>query len=352
MLTTQTKTSGLKRDFNSPVDLFESRLKAAPGEARIDALNVSMPPPSHKPTNNFQEDLQNNNHNSLIRSRMPQINSSADKPFVSDPGVEKTFSMDNSPDWVKIIPKIDAVANWSAFSANIANFFLQLLSISDDAKKKITNVVDFITNLSFIPYGLDGMRKGIKKRNPFQTLGFFLEMTNVWFSNLKTKYLVRGLATGTDQIWVATDTKLAHKYKDGNMLKWKNGFTDVPLACWDLLKEIWRDPVGTLATIKSKGHHAVLSTMGDIVATLGYAITGKENIFGPVRDLAGGLFDWELLLRDKVVQKCSGLFFILESGFDFLARFMDTNSMRIAVNSLSHACGRLALSLYKASDPN
>jgi len=88
------------------------------------------------------------------------------------------------------------------------------------------------------------------------------------------------------------------------------------------------------------------------VATLGFALTGNEAFFGPLRDIAGVLFDFELLLRDKLIQKFSGVFFILESSFDFLARIMGDNSMRIAVNSLSHASGRLALSLYKASDPN
>ncbi len=252
----------------------------------------------------------------------------------------------------KLLPFVDKYANYSTIFANVVNFFLQTLDLNESTRNKITNTVDFITNLSFIPYGLDGMWKGIKKRNPFQTFGFFMETISVWFSNLKTKYLTRGLATGTDQIWVATDYKLAGKYKDGNMLNWQNGFVDVPKASWQLLKEIFKDPIGTLITTKSKGHHAILSTLGDIVATLGFAITGNESFFGPLRDISGVLFDFELLLRDKLMQKFSGVFFILESAFDFLARIMGSNSMRIAVNSLSHASGRLALSLYKNSDPN
>jgi hypothetical protein len=250
------------------------------------------------------------------------------------------------------LPLVDKYANYSAIFANISNFFLQTLNLSESTRNKITNIVDFITNLSFLPYGLDGTRKGIKKRNPFQTLGFFMEMFSVWLSNLKTKYLIRGFATGTDQIWVSTDFKLADKYKNGNMLNWKNGFVDVSKAVLKLLQEIFKNPINTLFTSKSKGHHAILSTLGDIVSTIGFALTGNESIFGPLRDISGILFDFELLLRDKLIQKISGIFFVLESALDFLARMMKTNSMRIAVNSLSHASGRLALSLYKASDTN
>jgi len=73
----------------------------------------------------------------------------------------------------KLLPFVDKYANYSTIFANVVNFFLQTLDLNDSTRNKITNTVDFITNLSFIPYGLDGMRKGIKKRNPFQTLGFF-----------------------------------------------------------------------------------------------------------------------------------------------------------------------------------
>jgi hypothetical protein len=282
--------------------------------------------------------------------------SSADKDIVSfQPGdleSQKSPENDLKKKLNKLLPFVDKYANYSAIFANVVNFFLQTLDLSEKTRTKITNVVNVITNLSFIPYGADGMWKGIKKSNPFQAFGFFMEMFSVWFSNLKTKYLIRGLATGTDQIWVSTDYKLADKYKNGNMLNWKNGFIDVPKASWQLIKEIFHDPIGTLITTKSKGHHAILSTVGDIVATLGFALTGNEAFFGPLRDIAGVLFDFELLLRDKLIQKFSGVFFILESSFDFLARIMGDNSMRIAVNSLSHASGRLALSLYKASDPN
>jgi hypothetical protein len=286
--------------------------------------------------------------NSTVDPTNPQKLITADKNIVES--VPKKTNFRNTLN--KYLPLIDNFANYSAIVSNLSNFFLQTLDLSENTRNKINSLVNFITNLSMMPYGADGMWKGIKKHNPFQALGFFMEIFSVWFSNLKTKYLIRGMATGIDQIWVATDFKLSDKYKNGNMLNWKNGFIDVLKASWQLLKEICMDPVGTLITTKSKGHHAILSTLGDIVATLGYAFTGKEKFFGPIRDISGILFDFELLLRDKLIQKFSGVFFILESAFDFLARVMDNNIMRIAVNSLSLASGRLALSLYKASDPN
>jgi len=93
----------------------------------------------------------------------------------------------------KLLRFVDKYANYSAIFANVVNFFLQTLDLSDKTRTKITNTVDFITNLSFIPYGADGMRKGINKFNPFQAFGFFMEMFSVWFSDIKTKYLIRGL---------------------------------------------------------------------------------------------------------------------------------------------------------------
>lgn len=289
----------------------------------------------------------NNTKDTKILSLM-NSNAYADKGIVVNKHSENNFKSTLN----KYLPLVDKFANYSAIASNLVNFFLQTLDLSDGNRNKINSLVDFITNMSMMPYGADGMWKGIKKHNPFQALGFFMEIFSVWFSNLKTKYLIRGMATGIDQIWVATDFKLSDKYKNGNMLNWKNGFVDVVKASGQLLKEIIMDPVSTLITSKSKGHHAILSTIGDIVATLGFVFTGKENIFGPIRDISGILFDFELLLRDKLIQKFSGVFFILESAFDFLARVMDNNILRIAVNSLSLASGRLALSLYKASDPN
>jgi hypothetical protein len=289
-----------------------------------------------------------NNQPEVNLSTLMNLNARADKEIVNKPKeVDKYRNTLN-----KYLPLVDKFANYSAIASNLVNFFLQTLDLSESNRNKINSLVNFITNMSMMPYGADGMWKGIKKHNPFQALGFFMEIFSVWFSNLKTKYLIRGMATGIDQIWVATDFKLSDKYKNGNMLNWKNGFIDVLKASGQLLKEIVMDPVSTLITTKSKGHHAILSTIGDIIATLGYAVTGKENIFGPIRDISGILFDFELLLRDKLIQKFSGVFFILESAFDFLARVMDNNVLRIAVNSLSLASGRLALSLYKASDPN
>jgi len=78
-------------------------------------------------------------------------------------------------------------------------------------------------------------------------------------------------------------------------------------------------------------------------------LTGKEKIFGTLRDIAAPLFDWEMLLSDKMDQRISGALFILEAGFDFAARFLSGNK-RMFVNQLSHASGRYGLELYKNSD--
>jgi len=168
------------------------------------------------------------------------------------------------------------------------------------------------------------------------------------------KYLVRGAGTGTDQIWVATDQKLKDEegIEEGRFMTWSDGFTKVPKICLKMLQEIIKNPIETIFTFKPKGHNALISSIGDIVSTLGFAITGKENIFGPIRDFAGALFDWELLLSSKSMQKVSGILFILESAFDFIARFMPKDNLRLFMNHLSIGSGRAALMCYKNSDPN
>lgn len=272
------------------------------------------------------------------------LNSSSDKPFI-----EKAFS------WLGAIHKIDKLATYTAILSNFGGAFAQLFGLPDDAKEKLAKAIDIITNLSFIPYGLDGIRIGAKeKKNPYQAFGFGLELATVWLSDIKMKYLVRGAGTGTDQIWVATDQKLKEEegIVDGRFKSWADGFIKVPKICLKMLKEIIENPIETMFTLKPKGHNALISSIGDIVATLGFATTGKESIFGPIRDIAGALFDWELLLSSQPMQKVSGILFILESAFDFIARFMPSNNLRLFMNHLSIGSGRAALMCYKNSDPN
>jgi len=266
----------------------------------------------------------------------------------SDKRFDKKFS------WISALHKVDHLSTASAIAANVAGACIQLINIPATAKKSFARIVDVITNMSFIPYGLDGMRMNFANKNPYSFLGFFLELTTVWLSNLKSKYLVRGFATGIDQIWTATDKRIQAKFpeklKDNKFATWKDALVEVPKVSLELLKEIALDPISTLFNSKSTGHRAILSTTGDVISTIGYALTGSEKIFGPVRDVAGALFDAEMLFSEDKKQRLSGFLFITEGVLDFIARFMDTASIRLFVNQLSHAAGRSALMLYKDSN--
>ena len=287
----------------------------------------------------------------------------SDKPIVDTTKDSELDSKDKSGFFVKLPRMIDWVELKSCYAAIIANVlggFLQLSDLGEGTKKKLSKLVNNITSFSFSPYAISGVKNGIIKKNPFQTFGFLLEAVSVWFGDLKDKFLIRGLATGTDQIWVATDPNLP-QIKDGKFETWTEGFTLTAKTAWKLLKEIFTDPLKTLWTFKfnvnkglsfdvSKGHHALFSSFGDIIATLGYALTGKEKLFGTVRDTASWFFDLSMLFSKHAMQKTAGVFFILESTFDFIARFIDNKFTRLFVNQLSHASGRIALTCYKNSD--
>lgn len=298
---------------------------------------------------NHSEKLKELSQNNLalpFTIKTSQILKSANKP--DKPFVKNDFS------WLNAIHSIDKYATYTALFSNFAGAFTQIIGVSDELKAKLSKIIDLITNLSFIPYGLDGIRIGAKeKKNPYQSFGFFLELFTVWLTNLKMKYLIRGAGTGTDQIWVATDEKLKELgIEEGRFDTWADGFIKVPQICFKMLKEIIANPIKTIFSFESKGHNALISSIGDIISTLGFAITRKESIFGPIRDISAAIFDWELLLSPKPLQKLSGMLFILESVFDFLARFMPNNSLRLFMNHISIGSGRAALMCYKNSDPN
>ena len=65
-----------------------------------------------------------------------------------------------------------------------------------------------------------------------------------------------------------------------------------------------------------------------------------------MRDFSGPFIDWEMLMGETLREKVAGVFFILESIFDFGARFVP-KQLRLALNLISHACGRFALEQYK-----
>jgi hypothetical protein len=269
-------------------------------------------------------------------------------------GLSDKLMVDREFSYFGALHKLEKLSTYLAGVVNIGAAFSQLTSIPDDMKQKLSKAVNLLTNLSFVFYGADGIRIGAMKKNPYQTLGFLLELVTVWLSDVKMKYLIRGAGTGTDQIWVATDQKLKNEFgiEDGRFDNWKEGFIKVPLTCFKMLKEIISNPRETIFTLKPKGHNALISSIGDIAASLGFGLTGNENIFGPVRDIAGALFDWELLLSPNILQKISGVLFILESSFDFIARYMPSDNMRLFMNHLSLGAGRAALMCYKNSDVN
>jgi hypothetical protein len=260
---------------------------------------------------------------------------------------------------LEIWKSIDGIASNTAIISNVAGGFMELMNLPQAAKEGIAKFVDLVTNFSFIPYGLDGMRKAFfENKNPYMLIGFAMELSMVWMSDLKNKYLIRGAATGTDQIWVATQHKLmdkdAERFKNGKFKSWSDGFIETPKACIAMLKDIVKNPVQALATIDKEkgtgGYYALLSSIGSFTSTVGYFLTKNEKIFGTMRDISGSLFDWEMLLDKKPQAKLSGLCFIAESVLDFTARFIEDNNTRLFVNMLSHASGRQALQLYKASN--
>ncbi len=276
--------------------------------------------------------------------------SSSDKPFNNK---KEDISMLDS--FFKILHKVEGLSTYAAIGFNFLGAVLMQLNISDNTKRFLSKIVDNITNSSFIPYGFDGMRIGLKeKNNVYQSFGYFLETSTVWLSDIKTKYLIRGAGTGTDQIWMATDAKLEEKYgiKEGRFDNWYEGLIKVPLVCLELLQEVYKDPIGTIFTKESKGHKALLSSIGDIIATGGYALGGNEKLFGSIRDFAGALFDIELIFSKEMIKKLAGGLFIGESSLDFIARFAKTEWSKLTLNMLAHASGRAALMCYKNSDPN
>lgn len=285
----------------------------------------------------------------LETDRLHSKNRSSDKPFnINKPENENAF--------FKLIHKYEGFSTYLAVAANLLGAVFMQLNFSDKFKKIISKITDYVTNSSFLLYGIDGCRKGAAKKNPYETLGFFLELTTVWLSDIKTKYLIRGAGTGTDQIWVATDHEecLGTKFPGGRFHDWFEGLVEVPKGCWKLLQEFINDPINTVFTLNSKGHKALLSSIGDIVATIGYALTGKEKFFGAIRDFSGILFDVEMLFKKQLIEKLSGLFFISESLVDYLARdkFSKNEYARLTLNMIAHALGRVALMCYKNSDPN
>jgi hypothetical protein len=254
------------------------------------------------------------------------------------------------PKFLKFIASLSPPSSWFSVSTNLFVGLMQLLSSIKPEFKKITEKISTsFTQLSYVPYALDGMLNGIKKKNFFQSLGFFGELILPWFANTKNMYLIRGMATGTDQVWVATEDKHKDRFKDGYFPDWITGIKETVKSMFELGIEIIENPISTLLSKEPKGHLAALSSFGGVSAAFGYLLSGSENIFGPIRDLSASAFDFDLLKYPE--RMLAGVAFIMESVFDLVARWIPDENIRLAINHFSQAAGRYALEAYKNSDP-
>ncbi|MBT6843407.1 MAG: hypothetical protein HOA17_06375 [Candidatus Melainabacteria bacterium] len=281
----------------------------------------------------------------------------SDKPLKS----KNIISRNYWKQWLKLIHWADHYSCISNIIANALGAFSMLTALPKAAKKKIESAVNFVTTLSYVPYGLSGMNQGIEKKNLFQLIGFAGEVVMPWFGTLKDIYLIRGLDAGINQVWEYCDRNSSGKYKDGYFPGYIEGAKETMSICWKLLKESVLSPISSISPVKydkveqkwnfdPSGHNGLISSLLDIISSLGYLATGKEQLFGPLRDLASSLFDFELACQNNTKKRSAGILFIVESTFDFIARYLDSDNTRLFINMLSHAAGRVALMLYKNSD--
>lgn len=300
------------------------------------------------------------NSKSIISPVEYDLKSYSDKPFVEkEKGEAVTLS-----NWINLIHGVDYYACVTNMVSNLLGAFLMLTNIPQSLKKSIENLVNVITAASYVPYGISGSAQGFSKNNLIQGLGFLGESIVPWFGSLKDIFLIRGLSAGTDQIWEFADRNLAepHKRNKGYFPDLWTGVKATLAACYKLWCEIIQDPISTLIPIQynkntktwsfnSRGHNGLMSTILDLIAFIGYKITGKEKLFGPLRDLGSWLFDMELAFQNKLSKRTAGILFMGEALLDFVARYLNNNQdMRLFVNMLSHGIGRLAVMLYKSSD--
>lgn len=271
------------------------------------------------------------------------------KPAPNEEEIPKKENLKNPP-WKKMLKKAENLSSWTAFGANlIGAAFVGLKEVPENVKELIEKGVNLILNLSFSFYGLSGVANGIVKKNAAMVAGFGMEMIMPWLGDIKKTYLLRGLGTGLDQLRLPVDEH-SPEYKDGIFPDWATGFKEIAKVVKKLSTEIVKNPIEGLFSKGKEGNRIVFSSAGQIASTLGYFATGSEKFWGELRDFAGSFFDVSMLFEKDPALKTSGVFFLLESVFDFSARRFKESS-RIALNMLSHACGRLACMMYKDSDP-
>lgn len=245
-----------------------------------------------------------------------------------------------------VFNKLPKHAALVAAAGNVIGGTLELFA-PGKVRSYVEKINTFLTRFSFVPYGLDGIRNGIKKKNFYQAIAFLGEPIFAFMGNLKDIYLMRGLPTGLDQIPVATEQVTKKKFGGKSSFPtWFDGLREVPLAALKLLEDLVRAPLKTLITTETGGHHALLSSLGSMFATVLYLTSGTEKIAGPLRDWAGFLVDYEMIFHENPRLQFAGWLFVAEEVFDFSARYVPER-FRLCLNQFSHACGRLALENYK-----
>lgn len=244
-------------------------------------------------------------------------------------------------DLIRLSAKIPA-------ACNLVGAALQILPVEKYVVDWMEKFATRVTQLSFIPYGAAGVLNGIRKNNLIQAFAFFGEPILAFMGDLKDIYVLRGAATGMDQLPVATEKITKKIFGSAKFPDMTTGVVEMLKAMGQLSKEIVKNPIKTLFTMKPQGHMAFLSSIGDIISTIGYIFTKKEDLFGPIRDLSAFAFDIEMIFSSKPKERLAGCLFIVEQFLDFFARKVPTK-FRLMVNQLSHVSGRLALDNYLAS---
>lgn len=264
---------------------------------------------------------------------------------------EKTQQRQSWKQAKRMVKQAENISSWTAFGVNLLGAaFVGLKEVPENIKTVIEKSVNSILNVSFSFYGLSGVLNGIGKKNVAMVAGFAMEMFMPWLGDIKKTYLLRGIGTGLDQLWMPVDQH-SPEYIDGIFPDWNTGLKQIGKVVKKLSKDILKNPITGLFTKDKEGHRIVFSSAGQIASTLGYFATGSEKFWGELRDFAGSFFDVSMLFEKDTSRKTAGVFFLLESIFDFSARKFKESS-RIALNMLSHACGRLACMIYKDSDPS
>lgn len=247
-----------------------------------------------------------------------------------------------------LFKKMPSQASWLCAAANFVGGLLLQANFSKATKDTIEKFTKWMTNITFFPYGIAG---GI---NAFQTkdfckLAFWVEPLAVAFGNTETTYLRRRAWTATDQIPYSIENKLRKEGivdEAGKFKTWSDSLVNIPKMFVKSLTEFITKPSTWL---KPDGHYVALSSFGGLISGLGFMITGIEKGFGEIGNIAASAIDAELLFAPgkKLVERLSGLGFVLESICDFIGR-KNTGFKRLLWNHGSIGFGRLGLELYQS----